>query len=290
MIDMANILGLIKNIANHADNDMSKVLGIPKTNPAATNRANSIGEALEFFIKDSFCNSYKITDRSKKIKIYSDTFSYLGNQNNPPDIIIKGSDAVEIKKIDGVRPSDLALNSSYPKAKLYSDSPMITAACRDCEDWREKDIAYAVGLVDKNNLKVLVFVYGDCYAASREIYERIRDTVVNGLKKLDVELSKTNELGRVNKVDPLGITNLRIRGMWTIKNPITVFPELFQYDLNDKLTVFSLMRKSKFESFAKADREQVSSLRNATIKNVKIREPDNPAKLADAVLVKLVVK
>ncbi|MDE5002885.1 NgoPII family restriction endonuclease, partial [Francisella tularensis] len=27
-----------------------------------------------------------------------------------------------------------------------------------------------------------------------------------------------NELGRVTKLDPLGITNLRIRGMWQIEN------------------------------------------------------------------------
>ena len=29
--------------------------------------------------------------------------------------------------------------------------------------------------------------------------------------------AETKELGRVNQVDPLGITNLRIRGMWQIE-------------------------------------------------------------------------
>lgn len=285
-----SVLRLIENISRHSDNDMSKVLVIQKTNPSATNRANSMGDALEFFVKDSFCNSYAITDGIKKSKVYSSNFSYLGNQNNPPDIIILGSDAIEVKKIDGVKPSDLALNSSYPKAKLYSDSPLITTACKSCEKWTEKDLAYIVGFVDKNKLKVLVIVYGDCYAASREIYDRIQNTVSNGLNALNVELAKTKELGRVNKVDPLGITNLRIRGMWTIKSPLAVFSDFLKYDVGDKLTVFAIMRKEKFNSHNKKEREIVKSLKNSSVEAIKFKEPNNPAMLADGVLVKLVVQ
>ena len=103
-----SVLRLIENISRYSDNDMSKVLIIPKKNPSATNRANSMGDALEFFVRDSFCNSYAITDGKKKSNIYSSNFSYSGNQNNPPDIIIVGGDAIEVKKIDGVKPSDLA--------------------------------------------------------------------------------------------------------------------------------------------------------------------------------------
>ena len=101
---------------------------------------------------------------------------------------------------------------------------MITTACRNCEDWQKKDLVYIVGVSKDDELKALWLVYGNCYSASKEVYERVRDKISKGVNELqDVEFSETNELGRVNRVDPLGITYLRIHGMWGIKNPIRVF-------------------------------------------------------------------
>jgi len=284
-----NVLRLINNLASYADNDISKMKGISKSIPSAVIRVNAMGEALEYFIKDAFCNSFGIRNGTLKMTEYSRQFSFLGNQNNPPDIMIREGDAIEVKKREGVRTGEIALNSSYPKAKLYSTSPMITSACRECEEWNIKDIVYAIGFVDRQKLRVLVLIYGDCYAASKEVYERIHDRITKGLQSLDLELSETKELGRVNKVDPLGITSLRVRGMWQIKDPVYLYPDLMKYSLNDKLTVFALMRKKKFYSFEEKDRKLVKNLQGGTIKNVKIQNPDNPAKLADAVLLKLVI-
>ena len=239
---VTNILKAIITIKKEGELDLSKINVFSKDRASAVNRANNMGEALEFFTKDAFCNTFHESDGQKKKDIYSDNFSYLGNQNNPPDIIIKNSDAIEVKKIDGIRASDLALNSSYPKSKLNSDSPMITSACKSCEEWSEKDIIYAVGHIDNHQLKILSLVYGDCYAASKEIYERIKDKISDGLKEMDLEFSETKELGRVNRVDPLGITNLRIRGMWTIQNPLKVYKELFGLN-GDSFQLFALMRK-----------------------------------------------
>ncbi|MBW4574044.1 MAG: NgoPII family restriction endonuclease [Aphanothece sp. CMT-3BRIN-NPC111] len=50
----------------------------------------------------------------------------------------------------------ITLNSSYPKAKLYQDSAMITSACRKCESWTEKDIIYAIGVIQEWNGKQVV--------------------------------------------------------------------------------------------------------------------------------------
>ncbi len=94
-----------------------------------------------------------------KNDLYNQAFSYLGNQNNPPDIIIKNGDSIEVKKVQG-NASGIALNSSYPKSKLYSDCSMITAHCKDCENWDIKDIFYIIGNTDDNDLKTLWFVYG----------------------------------------------------------------------------------------------------------------------------------
>lgn len=281
---VTNILKAILTISKRKDFDLSHINVVSKDRASAVNRANNMGEALEFFTKDAFCDTFDETDAQKKKDCYSKNFSYLGNQNNPPDIIIKNSDAIEVKKIDGVRASDLALNSSYPKAKLHQDSPMITSACKNCEEWIEKDIIYAVGHIDNNTLKVLSLVYGDCYAASKEIYERIKDKISIGLKEMDLEFSETKELGRVNRVDPLGITNLRIRGMWTIQNPLKVYKELFGLN-GDDFQLFALMRKTKYDSFPREDKQSIEKEKGIEMHDVKIQDPDNPAKQLEVKLI-----
>ena len=62
------------------------------------NRANGMGEALENYIKDAFAGTFGISDELQKMKTYNQKFSWLGSQNNPPDIMIKGGDAIEVKK------------------------------------------------------------------------------------------------------------------------------------------------------------------------------------------------
>jgi outer membrane receptor for Fe3+-dicitrate len=54
-------------------------------------RIQQAGDSLEYFIKDAFCNSLKENNLKTKEDLYSKYFSYLGNANNPPDIIIKGA-------------------------------------------------------------------------------------------------------------------------------------------------------------------------------------------------------
>ena len=252
-------------------------------------RINGVGDALEAFIKDIFADTVNEVDKEKKNLAYERIFSYIGNQNNPPDFMLINGDAVEVKKIQSEN-SQIALNSSYPSAKIFSDSPMITAACRDCEDWHEKDMIYAIGSINKSNkLTALWLVYGDCYAASREIYEKIRTTIANGVHTIpEVEFSQTKELGRVNKVDPLGITNLRIRGMWQIEHPSKVYNYLdIEYLPEKSFRLFALISKSKYSSFSKQDRESFEAIANSAlkIKDVKIRMPDNPAKLIAAKLI-----
>lgn len=279
---MTNLLIALKNIVENPNNDLVSQY-------RSLNRMNSMGEALEFYIKDIFSGSLSEADLSKKEQTYSQKFSYLGNQNNPPDIIIKGGDAIEVKKHIGARAGGLALNSSYPKDFLYSDSPMITAACRECEEWTKKDIVYVVGSIVDNKIKSLWLVYGNCYAASREVYEKIKNAITQGVNSLpDIEFGETNELGRVNKVDPLGITDLRIRGMWAIKHPGRVFDYVPETIVDADFKVNALMLTSKYDSFPKADREKLEKLasKNLLVKDVQIKSPNNPAKFLEAKLVR----
>src|SRR3989344_540501 len=280
-----NLLKAITNIIANPSNDLV-------ANYRSLSRANSMGDALEFYIKDIFCGTLAEMDILKKEEVYAKVFSYLGNQNNPPDIMIRGGDAVEVKKHIGIRSGGLALNSSYPKDFLYSDSPMITTACRECEKWSKKDIIYAVGSIVDERVKILWFVYGNCYAADRKTYEKIRSAISDGVNALpDIEFGTTNELGRVNKVDPLGITDLRIRGMWGIKHPAKVFDYLDDAENNDyDFTVNVIMLKEKYNSFPHEDKESLEKLAGAslTIKDIKVKSPNNPAILLDAKLIRFI--
>ena len=114
---MSNLINAIINVINNPILEL-------KTHYSNKNRANNSGDALEEFIKDLFADSFNLASEDRNRK-WNEVFSYLGNSNNPPDIILKGGDALEVKKIES-KDASLALNSSYPKHTLRKDSPMIS--------------------------------------------------------------------------------------------------------------------------------------------------------------------
>jgi hypothetical protein len=245
-------------------------------------RANNMGEALEKFITDAFAGTFDVKNEEQRNIKHSEIFSYIANQNNPPDAIIKGGDAIEVKKVESKNPKSIPLNSSYPKNKLYADSPMITEECRKCEEcWKEKDIIYAVGIVREKYLKGLCFVYGEDYAASPDIYERIKNAIKSGIGEIpNIKFAKTTELSRVNRVDPLGITYLRVRGMWGIDIPFKVF----DYITNGQ-KYFAIINIQKYNSFPEKSRKLIENTKGIVITDHKIKTPNNPAKLKDVKLI-----
>ena len=280
---MKNNKNIIDAIINIVKNPIVEL----KEYSISHNRANSVGEALEEYVKDIFSGTLFETDKNKRMEIISEVFSYLGNTNNPPDSILRDGDAIEVKKIEN-KSSSLALNSSYPKAKLYSNSSMITDACRNCEEWKEKDIIYAIGTCEKNKLTSLIFVYGEDYAAENKIYENVKNKIKLGIETINgLEFSETNEIGRVNRVDPLGITYFRIRGMWGIENPIKVFDYIYERDNTKQFNFMALINDDKYNSFF--NREELENLEKENkyleIRNVKIKNPNNPAQLRSAKLI-----
>jgi len=276
---MSNIIKAFINIVNN------HTIGI-HTMTNGNNRANNMGEGLETYIKDIFAETTNETDAQKRLEKLEEIYSYQGNKNNPPDLILKNSDAIEIKKLES-KNSAIALNSSYPKAKLYADSSMITNACKTCEEWDVKDMLYAVGYTNQSILKSLWLVYGDCFCADKETYERIKNTISNGINTIpDVEFTNTKELGKVKKVDPLGITDLRIRGMWHIDNPNKTFSYIYTYNDTKEFQLICLMKKDKYDSLPNNDKEAIENIDNVNIevKDVKIKNPNNPVRLIDAKL------
>lgn len=276
---MTNILEAIYNIANHQD------FGI-KNLYSGRNRANNMGEALENYIKDAFAGTFGITDELQRMQSFNQKFSWLGNQNHPPDIMIKDGDAIEVKKTQSAK-SDLALNSSYPKSDIHATSPMITKECKDCENWTVKDLIYCVGHTSDETLNSLWLVYGNIYAAKHETYQRIKNTISDGIGTIpDVEFAETKELGRVNRVDPLGITNLRIRGMWQIQNPRKAFDYLHQ-TTESEFELVCVIPTEKYNSFPNESKTKIEELKIKGFSStaVKAKDPNNPANLIDCKLI-----
>lgn len=276
---MPNIL---KAFVNIVENYQVNIQNLTHGN----NRANNMGEGLEAYIKDVFAGTINESDEQRKLEVFQEVYSFQGNKNNPPDLMLKNSDAIEIKKLES-KNSAIALNSSYPKAKIYADSPMITKACRACEEWDVKEMLYSVGYVNKSILKSLWLVYGDCFCADKETYEKIKNTISSGINTIaDVEFTETKELGKVKKVDPLGVTDLRIRGMWHIENPNKIFNYIYRYDESKEFQLMALMTNDKYESFPLEDREMVESLDvdGVEVLDIKIKSPDNPVRLVEAKL------
>lgn len=277
---MTNILEAIVNII---DNPVLEI----KSHYSGRNRANSVGDALEIYIKDAFANTIQVKDEQERMKRYNEVFSWLGNQNHPPDIMIRKGDAIEVKKTQSAN-SDLALNSSYPKSNIQASSPMITQECRNCEDWKEKDLIYCVGHTTDDTINSLWMVYGNIYAAKHETYQVIKNKITDGINEIpNVELAETNELGRVNRVDPLGITNLRIRGMWQIQNPRRVFNYL-HIKTNNVFELVVIIPVNKYESFSNNSKKKIESLAGdgkIVMNNVNVKDPNNPANLIEAKLI-----
>ncbi|KXK26870.1 MAG: NgoPII restriction endonuclease [candidate division WS6 bacterium OLB20] len=148
----------------------------------------------------------------------------------------------------------------------------------------KKDLVYAVGIVNETVEKVL-FVYGDCYSANKDTYVRVSNMIRSGIISIEgVEFAETSELGRVNKVDPLGITYLRMRGMWHIETPYKLFKDqLIELDALDK-RIISIMKKTKFDELI-TDELRQSLEKNNTIKTCRLRDPNNPAILFDSIII-----
>ncbi len=254
-----------------------------KTVKDGNNRANNMGEGLEAFIKDAFAGTFDINDKNERNDIFNQIYSFQGTKRNPPDLMLKRGAAIEVKKTESLT-TELQLNSSHPKQTLKSDSPFITEKCRKCEDWLEKDFIYAVGHTPKggSSLSSLWFVYGDIYAAAESTYIDLKNELTKNIEEIpDIEFTPTKEIGRINAVDPLKITNLRVRGMWLLKQPYAVFDYIHDYDSNATFQCFAIIPTNKYDSFSKKSISKIEQEPSIVIKNVRVNHPDNPVELVD---------
>lgn len=174
----------------------------------------------------------------------------------------------------------LHLNSSHPKNKLYANDIRINNECRACEDWAEKDIFYVIGHIQQSTLKELSIIDGMCYAADKSIYTRYEESLSNAVNQIpDIEFTTTKELAKINRADPLGITYLRIRGMWGIEHPKKVFNYLnFRKELS--LNLYCILRKKKYDQLDNSSKQKILTIpsNNLYITDDKVKNPNNTAK------------
>ena len=276
---MSTILDAIYNISQQDDLNIKEVT-------FGNNRANNMGEGLESFVKDAFTNTFNEPDKNKRNLEYNKVFSFQGSKRNPPDLMLKNGAALEIKKIEK-KETELQLNSSHPKQTLKSTSPFITKKCKNCEEWDERDFVYVIGHVEKSSLSTLWFIYGGIYAASEDTYISLKKDITENIEKNpNIEFPKTKELGRVNQVDPLKITNLRIRGMWLLQAPFKVFDYVFDYDPAKKFRCYALIPNSIYNEFTQESKSRINDPNtNIFISEVKVNDPDNSENLIDCKLV-----
>ncbi len=280
---MSNILESIVNIYESHTQAVPNLVG-------GNNRATNLGDGLEQYVKESFINGAAGMDEQTRNTHYSNIFSYQGSATRPPDLMLKGGDAIEVKKTQSIA-SDLQLNSSHPKCELRSTSPLINIHCRDCETWTRKDMIYVVGHVRANVLSSIWMVYGSIYAADESVYTDLKAEVTNSLNNTpNVQFSATNELGRINFVDPLRITNMRIRGMWLLQPPIKAFDYIYDYDDSKSFQLVAVIPDSKYQSFPSSSRTRLEQSQNSELKiaNVNVKDPNNPVNLIPCKLITVI--
>ena len=283
---MSNIIVAIKNLVSDPQLELGNYYN-------SRHRANAEGDSLEEYIKDLYSGTLREANEEERARKIRSVFSYIGNDSNPPDAMLFGEDAIEVKKLETAQ-GDIQLNSSHPKCKLYSSSPMINEECKRDEggNWIEKDLLYIIGSVRQQRLRSMFMVYGIDYAASEEKYLLIKSTIKNGVENLPgIQFAETDELGRINRIDPLGLTSLRVRGMWILQNPWRHFSYLTSLNRNCAFDFCAIINTKKYELYSERFEleRMIGAVDGLRITDEQIKKPDNPTELIDAKMIRFTI-
>ena len=246
------------------------------------------GLALELYVKRAFAGALSLDNEDEIQERLSETFSFQGAKNHPPDAKIRGGECLEIKKI-GKAFSELQFNSSPPAATLSSSDARLILDCQNSEGrpWEEK-VLYVVGVVPPKTRKIsqVFFVYGEDYCPyihCNKIYFSLKKKI----GKIKSVSEDTNELGAVKAIGPKGYTSLRIRGMWKMKSPWKVFAQSGD-DQSGRFTLLAVISDTIWNNLSNRDVLQELASRNSlTIEDFPFYNPNN-AKRRRGKLIKFV--
>lgn len=288
MVATTNVLIALKNILNRNSSILTPIF-------RSNGSVNAAGDSLEYFVKDMFCTgASQYQYEHEKQKIYDNYLSWSGNSSNFPDFIIKGGVGVEPKKLNNKSQSNLALNSSYPKDYIYPDSQNLPneSLLKEDEAWARKEVVYIAGNLDKdtNKLYSLWMAYGNTFVADRATYLSLIDEIREAIKHTNATLTESKELARARGIDPLGYSNLRVRGMYELQHPATVFSQ-YTIGLNvpeESTKIYLIMLKNDYEALLNIDGDTGLEIFYETNKlfkqEIKISDPNNTDMELEAVL------
>lgn len=287
---MSNIIKAIINIINQRQ----AFNGAPN---GGGSRVNANGASLEGFVKDAFAGTFGSPGKNQRW--VNTCFSHLGSANYPPDMILIGGDAIEVKKEKSL--GQLQLNSSCPIDKLYHNNPKISYQAKACDggNWHSKDILYVIGTEPQTQLgpDKIWMIYGDCLSPKEQVFRNLEQEIKTAVQSIpNYNWVSTNELAKAQDVDPLGTADLRVRAMWMLDHPNVLFqhcvslciqqngtnyadPRIFAYNSKASFQMYVLMKSSKFNSFPQADKQNIINRKgnNLLFEDVTIADPQNPA-------------
>lgn len=288
MTAKTNILIALKNIL---DRNSSALTPIFRSNGSA----NAAGDSLEYFVKDMFCTgASQYSFETDKQKIYNQYLSWTGDSSHFPDFIVKGGVGVEPKKKNNKSWSNMALNSSFPKDYIYPESQNVPSEeqLNEDEPWHKKEIIYAVGNLNNQSSKLfsLWMVYGNTFIADKGIYMNLVDEIREAVAETNATLKKSKELARAIGIDPLKHSNLRVRGMYELHHPASVFNR-FVEDTSfpeDSSKIFVVILKKDLEKLEDSelnpDFSEYYENGHLVKKEIVIPDPNNPSNSLEAVI------
>ena len=242
------------------------------------------GKGLELWVKHFLAGTIGHADKESIKEIWDERFSFHGGINNPPDIMIRNSIAVEVKKTEtpGGR---IHLNSSWPIRRLTVEDPHITEFCRQAEIWSEKPFLFVVGLVKPRtkSISALWLVDGRCISDNEAVYESLMAKARAAI--LAAGATKSKEIGRFSSADSLQRTALRVRPMFELNHPSRIFKDIFQSQGTHQFILNVLIPTSSYLQFSEAQRLKLSSQKDLLIRDLEIQDPTSSARLMNATLI-----
>jgi hypothetical protein len=243
------------------------------------------GEGLELWVKHFLAGTIGHADEDAITKTWQEIFSFHGGVNNPPDVIIRDSLAVEVKKTQSVAGA-LQLNSSWPLRKLKCSDSHITQECREAELWTEKPFLLIVGRVNPvlRSITSLWIVDGRCLSDDESVYETLMAKARTAM--LNLGGSTTREIGKFDDMDSLNRTILRVRPMFTLNHPAKIFEDIFCRQDGKQFILNILMLKSSYLEFSEFDRNEIESKeKGLLIQELVIKDPTDSLSTINAILI-----
>ena len=133
------------------------------------------------------------------------------------------------------------------------------------------------------HLKRLWLIYGDCLAADASFYSRTEEILSKLISESSgLTLAETNEIANIRQIDPLNRSILRIRGMWSLKNPNSAFKDLTSLESSTQFYV--MLRETTYLKLPEADRNMLESMKVSSLQNriVNIPDPDDSSREIEA--------